>query len=101
LKQSILAQKVAHDFINRFPMLASQFDPSALAPAVLAFLQAGPDGDDRAVAIELALGRAHRRSNIKSVIETANEILDWPPKPKPVSQKKQPRPKARGVRKKR
>ena len=103
MKQAILAQKIAHEFVARFPMLASQFDPAALAPAVLKFLQAGDDGDDRAFAIELSLARAHRRSSIASVMEIAKEILDWPPapKPKPVPVKKKTAPKARGLRKKR
>jgi len=83
-------------------MLASQFDPAALSPAVLGFLQAGSDEEDRAAAVELSLARAHRRSTIASVIEAAQEILDWPPKPKPVVvKKKKPAPKARGIRNKR
>jgi hypothetical protein len=101
LKESILAQKVAYEFIARFPMLASQFDPLALAPAVFGFLQAGSDSDDRAAAVGVALNRAQRRSSIESVIADAQKILDWPPKPKPIEEKKKPRPKARGKRKKR
>ena len=104
MKQSILAQKIAHEFVARFPMLASQFDPSLLAPRVLGFLQAGEDGDDRAFAIELSLARSHRRSTIASVMDTAQDILDWPPAPpppKPVAAKKKAAPKARGLRKKR
>ena len=107
MKQSILAQKMAHDFVARFPTLAAQFDPKALAPAILAFLEAGPDGDDRAAAVEVSLARSHRRSTIASVIEIAQEIYDWPPKPelgsrpiKPVTRKKKARPKARGTRSK-
>ena len=99
MKESILAQKIAYEFVARFPMLASQFDPSALAPAVLGFFQAGSDGDDRVAAVGVALNRAHRRSSIESVIADAQKILDWPPKPKPVVEKKQPRPRARGKRK--
>jgi hypothetical protein len=101
LKESILAQKVAYEFVARFPMLKSQFEPEALAPAVLGFLQAGSDSADRAAAVGVALNRAHRRSSIESVIADAQKILDWPPKPKPVEEKKKPRPKARGIRKKR
>ena len=101
MKESILAQKIAYEFVARFPMLASLFDPAALAPAVLGFLQAGSDSDDRAAAVGVALNRAHRRSSIESVIADAQKILDWPPKPKAVAEKKQPRPKARGVSKKR
>jgi hypothetical protein len=101
LKESILAQKIAYEFIARFPMLAPQFNPAALAPAVLGFLKAGEDSDDRAAAVGVALARAHRRSSPESVIADAQEILDWPPKPKPVAEKKKPRPKARGARKKR
>jgi hypothetical protein len=101
LKESILAQKIAYEFIARFPMLASQFDPSALAPAVFGFLQAGSNSDDRAAAVGVALNRAHRRSSIQSVIANAQEILDWPPKPEVVVEKKKPRPKARGKLKKR
>jgi hypothetical protein len=101
LKESIFAQKIAYEFIARFPMLKSQFEPEALAPAVLGFLQTGSDGADRAAAIEVALNRANRRSSIESVIADAQKILDWPPKLELVAQKKQPRPKARGIRKKR
>ncbi len=99
MKESILAQKIAQEFIARFAQLSAKFDPENLKFVVLGFLQLGPDDEDRAEAFRLSLAKANRHSTVDSILERAQEILDWPPKPKPVVEKKQPRPKARGKRK--
>ena len=103
MKDSILAQTVAQEFISRFPMVTSSFDEEAFKLAIFDFLRKGEDDDDRVAAVRLSLSRANRRSSIESIMDNAQEILSWPPKPpeptpiKPVVKKAAP--KARGRRK--
>lgn len=92
MKETILAQQIAHEFVARFPMLAERFEPELFALAVLDFLRNGKDDDDRADAVRLSLAKGNRRSSIESIIDNAKEILDWPPKPKVVEPTPIPRP---------
>jgi hypothetical protein len=64
--------------------MKGMFDRDALCRAILGFLQEGPDVEDRAECVRIALGRINRRSQIVDVISQARSVLDWPPKPKVV-----------------
>jgi hypothetical protein len=83
MKEAILAQVVAREFLAR-PEVAGRFDRDDVALKVLAFLKLGPDDDDRVQAIRLSLQESNRRSDLASIIARADEILNWPPAPKPV-----------------
>ncbi len=84
MKESILAQKLTQEFVSRFPMMAHQFNLDLFVLGVLTFLEKGSDDDDRAESLRLSFAQANRRSTIESVLENAQRILNWPPKPKPI-----------------
>lgn len=93
MKDSIVAQQIVQTFLSR-QEIKGMFDRNTLGLAILGFLRGG-DLEDRAECARLALGRANRRTDEAAIIAEAQQILDWPPQPKPA-----PAPKAVTVKKK-
>ena len=84
MKNSIIAQQIAQTYLVR-QEIKGMYDEEEVRRAILRFLDGGEDAEDRAEAFRLALGRANRRMEIEDIVDVAQRILDWPPKPKLVS----------------
>ena len=96
MKQSIVAQQIAQEFILR-PGMHGQFDLNEVAEAVYDFLGRDTTGikdedsdaaaflmqgvyEDRAACLRLAFGRSPSRIRLTDIIATAQRIMDWPEK---------------------
>jgi len=76
MKDTMRAQKFAAKLVALFP---DKFDRGEVAEKYYKFFAAGTDDDDREEALTIAMVGIHRRTPVKDIITSANDILKWEP----------------------